>query len=67
MKRLYRSKDALVGGVCAGVADYIGIDKTVVRVVYLFATLGTGLFLGGIAYAACMFIIPEEDENIIDG
>ena len=64
MKKLYRSKDALVGGVCGGFADYLGIDKTVVRVVYLFATLGTGIFIGAIAYAACMFIIPLDDDII---
>ncbi len=66
MKKLYRSKDAMIGGVCAGIAEYMGIDKTVIRVGYAIVTLLTGGFLGAIAYAACMFIMPVDDD-IIDG
>lgn len=66
MKKLYRSKDVMIGGVCAGIAEYLGIDKTVVRVAYALATLLTGGFLGAIAYVICMFIMPIDDD-IIDG
>ena len=64
MKKLYRSKDAMIGGVCAGIADYFSIDKTVVRVGYMLITLVTGGFLGIAAYIACMFIIPIDDDII---
>lgn len=39
-RRLYRSHDKMLGGVCAGVAEYLNIDPTVVRVlaVVLFFT-----------------------------
>ncbi len=66
MKKLYRSKDAMVGGVCAGIADYFSIDKTVVRVGYMLITLVTGGILGIAAYIACMFIIPIDDDIIDD-
>ena len=66
MKKLYRSKDAMVGGVCAGIAEYLGIDKTVVRVGYMLITLVTGGILGIAAYIACMFIIPIDDDIIDD-
>lgn len=66
MKKLYRSKDVMIGGVCAGIAEYMGIDKTVVRVGYTILTLITGGLLGIAAYVACMFIIPVDDD-IIDG
>ncbi|MBQ9519084.1 MAG: PspC domain-containing protein [Firmicutes bacterium] len=66
MKKLYRSKDAMIGGVCAGIADYMGLDKTVVRVGYAILTLLTGGIFGIVAYAICMFIMPVDDD-IIDG
>lgn len=39
-RRLYRSHDKMLGGVCAGVAEYLNIDPTVARVlaVVLFFT-----------------------------
>ncbi|MBR6400923.1 MAG: PspC domain-containing protein [Firmicutes bacterium] len=66
MKKLYRSKDAMIGGVCAGIAEYLGIDKTVVRVGYAILTLITGGVLGILAYIICMFVMPLDDD-IIDG
>lgn len=59
-RRLHRSaRDQKLGGVCAGVADYLGIDPTIVRVVWLcFALLGgVGLF----TYLLLWFILPLED------
>ena len=56
----------MLGGVCAGIAEYLGLDKTVVRVGFIIVTLLTGGWLGAIAYGACMFIMPQDDD-IIDG
>lgn len=56
-KRFYRSRDALIGGVCAGIAEYFDIDPIVVRilaVVFTFATAGTLI----VAYIALWFILP---------
>ncbi len=33
VRRLYRSHDKMLGGVCAGVAEYLNMDPTVARVV----------------------------------
>ncbi len=59
IKRLYRSrKDRMIGGVCGGLASYIGIDPTLVRLLFvlgLFAMGGTFL-----AYIIMMVVIPEE-------
>ena len=58
-KRLYRSKDdRMIAGVCAGLAEYIDIDPTIVRL--LFAL---GLIAGGAtfwAYLVMMMVVPEE-------
>ncbi len=58
VKRLYRSRlNQMVGGVCSGLADYFGLDVTLVRLAWvLFVALaGTGL----LAYIICWIVIPE--------
>ena len=63
MKKLYRSKsNRMIAGVCAGVAEYLNIDPTVVRVIWVIAAFGT---LGVPAYIACALIIPEKPDNTI--
>lgn len=65
MKRLVRSKDDVkLAGVCSGLATYLGIDPTVVRIVYALATIFTGVGLGIILYIACIFIMPVDDDII---
>lgn len=52
-----------VSGVCLGVAEYFGIDATIIRLIWALGTImffGTGLLL----YIACIFIIPEDDGTI---
>lgn len=63
-KKLYRNtENKMIAGVCAGLADYIHIDPTVVRLIWvLVAFSGAGL----IAYLVCALIIPEKPSNIID-
>jgi phage shock protein C len=58
-KRLYRSRnDRMISGLCAGVADYLGVDPTLVRVLTVLS-----LFLPGpqiLAYLIGWIIVPEE-------
>lgn len=63
-KKLYKSRrNVKVDGVCGGIADYLGIDPTLVRLAWaIFLFTGAGF----IAYIACMIIIPREP-NYIDG
>ena len=62
-KKLYRSDDRMVAGVCAGLAEYINVDPTVVRVIWaLVALSGAGV----LAYLVCALIIPEKPSDIID-
>ncbi len=61
-KKLYRSKkDKKLAGVCAGVAEYFGIDATIVRLLFVFFVLGAGT--GVFAYIVCAFVIPEAPED----
>lgn len=57
-KRLYKSRDKKVSGVCAGIAEYFGIDPTLIRLLWAVGTLftvGTGI----LAYVICALIIPD--------
>lgn len=61
MKKLYRSKtDRKLAGICGGLAEYFGIDSTLIRLGFALFTLagGSGLFI----YLVAALIIPEEDE-----
>ncbi len=65
-KRLYRSENnVMVSGVCAGIAEYLNVDPTIVRLLWVLATIWT-FSLGLIAYIVCIFVIPVDD-GTIDG
>ena len=58
-KRLERSKsNRIVGGVCAGVANYLNMDPTLVRVLTVVISLFTGVPV--ILYIVALFVMPEE-------
>jgi phage shock protein PspC (stress-responsive transcriptional regulator) len=62
MKKLYKSRtNVKIDGVCAGVANYFGIDVTLVRIIWAVVALsgGTGL----IAYFICSLVMPREPEG----
>jgi len=60
-KRLTRSEsDKKVAGVCAGLADYFGIDTMIVRVLYVLLSIYPGALVGGaIAYLIAWWVIPQ--------
>ena len=60
MKKLCKSKDnKMICGVCAGIANYFGVDPTLVRLGFTAFVLiaGTGL----LAYILAAIIMPEEE------
>ena len=64
-KKLYRSiTDKKIAGVCGGIAKYLNMDPTVIRVLWAFLSLFA--FIGVVAYIVCALIIPEEPSSIID-
>lgn len=59
-ERLYRSRtDRMIGGVLAGVGEYLGVDPTWVRIIYVFLGVFSG-FPALIVYIIAMIVIPEE-------
>ena len=59
MKQLRRSKtDRMLGGVCAGIANYLDVDPTIIRLLWVL-----WIFLAGsgiLAYLICWIVIPNE-------
>ncbi len=61
-KRLIRSTtDQKLGGVCAGIADYLDTDPTVIRVAYVVLSVFTGVFPGIIVYFVLWVIMPAAE------
>lgn len=60
VKKLYKSRqNKMLGGVCGGISEYLDIDSTIVRIVFIAMA-----FFGGsgiIIYIAGLLIFPEED------
>lgn len=56
-KRLYRSRDNMIAGVCGGVADFFGLDATLVRIATIFLLLFGGLSLW--VYIILWLIVPK--------
>jgi phage shock protein PspC (stress-responsive transcriptional regulator) len=58
-KRLTRSNKGMIAGVCAGIADYLDFDPTLVRVAYILLSILTA-FSGVIAYLILWIVMPKE-------
>ena len=57
-RKLYRKKrEGMICGVCAGIGEYIGLDPTVIRLVW--ALLGC-TFIGIVMYFVAAVIIPSD-------
>ena len=64
IKRLYKSQyDRMIGGVAGGIAEYLKVDATIIRIAFVLMSLfgGTGLII----YIAGLLIIPEGDKEIL--
>lgn len=59
-RKLYRSRNnRMIVGVCAGLADFFGIDPTVIRLLFVVgALLGFGSFI--LIYIVMFIVVPEE-------
>lgn len=58
-KKLFRSNaDRKIFGVCGGIAEYLEVDSTIVRIIFLLLLLGMGT--GLLAYLICALVMPEK-------
>ena len=57
MKKLYRSStDKKIAGVCGGIAEYMNVDSTIVRLIAVLLVFGCGS--GLLAYIVAALIMP---------
>ncbi|MEI7503864.1 MAG: PspC domain-containing protein [Paludibacter sp.] len=60
-KKLKRSRNQLIAGVCAGFAEYFEWDVTLVRVLYAIISIFSAGFPGLLVYVICWLVMPLED------
>ena len=59
MKKLTKSNDRIIAGVCGGIAEYFGFDATIVRLVTAALALFTAIVPSVILYLIAAMIIPD--------
>ncbi len=60
-QRLTRSRsNRMLGGVVGGLAEYLGIDPTLARILYVVISLASAAFPGMLVYVICWLVVPEE-------
>ena len=52
------SRDKRISGVCGGIAEWLGVDPTIIRIAW--AVLACGWGTGVLLYFICAFVLPEE-------
>ena len=61
-KKLTKSSNKMLAGVCAGIAEYFEIDPTLVRVAYAILSVFSTGFPGLLLYLILMAIMPKKEE-----
>jgi phage shock protein PspC (stress-responsive transcriptional regulator) len=62
-KRLTRSsKDKMLAGICGGIAEYMVVDPTIIRLVFALATFFTVVFPGVFIYLIMWIVVPKDRE-----
>jgi phage shock protein C len=63
-KKLRRSNDKIIAGVCGGVAEYFDIDPTWVRIGYALISIFSAAFPGILIYLVLWFAMPKVTDGI---
>ena len=60
-KRLTRSRNKMIAGVCAGIAEYFGWEVTLFRVVFVVVSILSVAFPGILVYLVLWVVMPRPD------
>lgn len=60
--RLIKSEHKMIAGICAGIAEYLGWNVTIVRLIYVLLTIFTA-FAGVIVYIILWIVMPAADKK----
>lgn len=58
-RKLTRSNNKMIGGVCAGIADYVNLDPTVIRVLWVLMVFFAGV--GVLLYLILLLVMPKAE------
>lgn len=62
-KRFTRSNDKMIAGVCGGIAEFLGWDATLVRVLYVVGSILSAAFPGALVYVILWAVMPGPDKG----
>lgn len=62
-KRLYKSRNKMLCGVCGGIAEYFDVDPTLIRLAIVFLSIA-GVGSGLLAYIIAAIVVPEKPTEI---
>ena len=60
-RRLTRSRNKMIAGVCAGIAEYFGWEVTLFRVVYVIVSILSVAFPGILVYIVLWVVMPRPE------
>lgn len=64
IKRLYLSgSDKKLSGVCGGLAEYLEVDSTLIRLAWIVLTFATGIIPGLVGYLVAAVVMPNKPEG----
>jgi phage shock protein PspC (stress-responsive transcriptional regulator) len=64
---LQRSQDdRIIAGVCGGVAEWLGWDPTLVRVLFVLVSIFSAAFPGILVYLILWIVMPERPDVLTD-
>lgn len=62
-KKLTRSANKMIGGVCAGIAEYFDVDPTLIRVIYAVLAVFSACFPGLLVYIILLILMPNPTQE----
>ncbi|MFA8437112.1 MAG: PspC domain-containing protein [Marinifilaceae bacterium] len=62
-RRLTRSSNKFIAGVCAGIAEHLGWDVTMVRILFLLVSIFSAAFPGILVYIILWIVMPDYDQR----
>lgn len=65
-KALTKSRQKIIAGVCGGIAEWLGWDPTLVRILYIFISVLSAAFPGTIVYIILWIIMPGPEASSTD-
>jgi phage shock protein PspC (stress-responsive transcriptional regulator) len=63
-KRLVRSNQKVIAGVCGGIAEYFNWDVVWVRVLFVILSVATAILTGVLLYLILWVVMPEQEYRV---